>query len=261
VGDESARCHGGKRRSRFSGFPQETACSAWRGCWILRAHEFPLWRWSCKVSVEETSNSFVPRRSWRRTWCPCPRYSTVGGEIPLPDLLPKERIEAIVERNAAKAAPKIVNLLKTGLCLLRRLPAAAVEMGWEAISQRQGKKILPCRRLSRWEEYWNQRTIRWRARGSSAPRGVLKEIIQIKLLTPRKEKRPSTAKNRYGVGAGELGHGFLGFVVARHGGIAGLAMKRKRCMMLLTVGLSLAAAWAVSTCAKPIPNKGNSVPR
>jgi malate dehydrogenase len=70
---------------------------------------------------------------------PLPRYSTVAG-IPLPDLLPKERIDAIVDRTR-KGGAEIVNLLKTGSAYYAP-SAAAVEMV-EAILKDK-KKILPC---------------------------------------------------------------------------------------------------------------------
>src|SRR5271163_4018513 len=70
---------------------------------------------------------------------PLPRYSTVAG-IPLPDLLPKDRIDAIVERTR-KGGAEIVNLLKTGSAYYAPW-AAAVEMV-EAILKDK-KKILPC---------------------------------------------------------------------------------------------------------------------
>jgi len=70
---------------------------------------------------------------------PLPRYSTVAG-IPLPDLLPKEKIEAIVTRTR-KGGAEIVNLLKTGSAYYAP-SAAAVEMV-EAILKDK-KKILPC---------------------------------------------------------------------------------------------------------------------
>src|SRR5713226_7405644 len=56
---------------------------------------------------------------------PLPRYSTVAG-IPLPDLLPKERIDEIVARTR-KGGAEIVNLLKTGSAYYAP-SAAAVEM-------------------------------------------------------------------------------------------------------------------------------------
>src|ERR1022692_4635682 len=70
---------------------------------------------------------------------PLPRYSTVAG-IPLPDLLPKERIDAIVERTR-KGGAEIVNLLKTGSAYYA--PSAAAAEMVEAILKDK-KKILPC---------------------------------------------------------------------------------------------------------------------
>ena len=70
---------------------------------------------------------------------PLPRYSTVAG-IPLPDLLSKERIDAIVDRTR-KGGAEIVNLLKTGSAYYA--PSAAVVEMVEAILKDK-KKILPC---------------------------------------------------------------------------------------------------------------------
>src|SRR6202165_1535790 len=70
---------------------------------------------------------------------PLPRYSTVAG-IPLPDLLPKERIDAIVE-STRKARAEIINYLKTGSAYYAP-SAAAVEM--VAAILKDKKKILPC---------------------------------------------------------------------------------------------------------------------
>src|SRR5207245_9781178 len=91
----------------------------------------------CKVSVENV-HSFV-LGGHGDDMVPLPRYSTVAG-IPLPDLLPKERIDAIVDRTR-KGGAEIVNLLKTGSTYYAQ-SAAAVEMV-EAILKDK-KKILPC---------------------------------------------------------------------------------------------------------------------
>src|SRR5881398_3457132 len=91
----------------------------------------------CTVSVENV-HSFV-LGGHGDDMVPLPRYSTVAG-IPLPDLLPKERIDAIVERTR-KGGAEIVNLLKTGSAYYAP-SAAAVEMV-EAILKDK-KKILPC---------------------------------------------------------------------------------------------------------------------
>ncbi len=73
------------------------------------------------------------------TMVPLPRYSTVAG-IPLPELLPKERIEAIVQRTRDGGA-EIVGLLKVGGAYYA--PGAGVVEMIEAIL-RDKKKILPC---------------------------------------------------------------------------------------------------------------------
>jgi malate dehydrogenase len=89
------------------------------------------------VSVENV-NSFV-LGGHGDDMVPLPRYSTVAG-IPLPDLLTKERIDAIVDRTR-KGGAEIVNLLKSGSAYYAP-SAAAVEMV-EAILKDK-KKILPC---------------------------------------------------------------------------------------------------------------------
>src|SRR5581483_8086841 len=73
------------------------------------------------------------------TMVPLPRYSTVAG-IPITELLPKDKIDALVQRTANGGA-EIVGYLKTGSAYYA--PAAsAVEMV-EAILKDK-KKILPC---------------------------------------------------------------------------------------------------------------------
>jgi malate dehydrogenase len=73
------------------------------------------------------------------TMVPLPRYSTVAG-IPITELLPKDRVEALVRRTANGGA-EIVNLLKTGSAYYA--PAASVVEMVEAILKDK-KKILPC---------------------------------------------------------------------------------------------------------------------
>jgi malate dehydrogenase len=73
------------------------------------------------------------------TMVPMPRYVTVGG-IPLPQLLAKDKIDAIVKRTAAGGA-EIVGLLKTGSAYYAP-SASAVQMA-EAIVKDK-KRILPC---------------------------------------------------------------------------------------------------------------------
>lgn len=73
------------------------------------------------------------------TMVPLPRYSTCAG-IPITELLPKDQIDAIVDRTANGGA-EIVGLLKTGSAFYAP-SLGAVEMA-EAILKDK-KKILPC---------------------------------------------------------------------------------------------------------------------
>ena len=70
---------------------------------------------------------------------PLPRYSTVAG-IPLPDLLPADKIEAMVQRTRDGGA-EIVGLLKTGSAFFAP-SAAAVQMAESILKDK--KRILPC---------------------------------------------------------------------------------------------------------------------
>jgi malate dehydrogenase len=90
-----------------------------------------------KVSVENI-HAFV-LGGHGDTMVPLPRYTTVAG-IPITELLPPERIEALVARTRNGGA-EIVSLLKTGSAYYA--PAsAAVEMAESILKDR--KKILPC---------------------------------------------------------------------------------------------------------------------
>jgi len=70
---------------------------------------------------------------------PLARYSTVAG-IPITELIPKEKLEAIIKRTRQGGA-EIVNLLKTGSAYYA--PSAAVVEMVETILKDK-KKILPC---------------------------------------------------------------------------------------------------------------------
>jgi len=88
------------------------------------------------VSVENT-HAFV-LGGHGDTMVPLPRFSTVAG-IPIPELLPKEKIDAIVRRTRDGGA-EIVNLLKTSAWYA---PASAVVEMVDAVLKDK-KKILPC---------------------------------------------------------------------------------------------------------------------
>src|SRR6266545_186301 len=73
------------------------------------------------------------------TMVPLPRYSTVAG-VPITELLPPERVAALVERTANGGA-EIVALLKTGSAFYA--PAASTFEMVEAILLDR-KRVLPC---------------------------------------------------------------------------------------------------------------------
>ncbi len=89
------------------------------------------------VSVEDT-HAFV-LGGHGDTMVPLPRYSTVAG-IPITELLPEERVKALVDRTANGGA-EIVALLKTGSAFYA--PAASTFEMVEAILHDR-KRVLPC---------------------------------------------------------------------------------------------------------------------
>jgi malate dehydrogenase len=93
--------------------------------------------WELNVSIRET-DAFV-LGGHGDMMVPLPRYSTVAG-IPITELLPPERIEAIVERTRNGGA-EIVGLLKTGSAFMA--PSAAVFQMVESIVKDR-KRALPC---------------------------------------------------------------------------------------------------------------------
>lgn len=73
------------------------------------------------------------------TMVPLPRFTTVAG-IPITELMPKDRIDALIERTKNGGA-EIVSLLKTGSAYYAP-GASAVEMAASILKNK--KKILPC---------------------------------------------------------------------------------------------------------------------
>ena len=125
------------------------------------------------VSVEST-HAFV-LGGHGDTMVPLPRYSTVAG-IPITELMPQERIDALVERTRNGGA-EIVALLKTGSAYYA--PAsAAVEMAESILKDK--KKILPCAAYLQGEYGINDLFI-----GVPVKLGAkgIEEIIEIELTT------------------------------------------------------------------------------
>ncbi|MBI4657150.1 MAG: malate dehydrogenase [Elusimicrobia bacterium] len=90
-----------------------------------------------KVSVENVHAMVLGGHG--DTMVPLPRFSTVAG-IPVTEFLPKERVDAIMQRTRDGGA-EIVKLLKTGSAYYAPA-AAAVEMVESIVLDK--KKILPC---------------------------------------------------------------------------------------------------------------------
>ncbi len=100
-------------------------------------------RMSCFVAEElnvsvENVHSFV-LGGHGDDMVPLARYSTVAG-IPITELIPKEKLDAIITRTR-KGGAEIVNLLKTGSAYYA--PSAAAVQMVEAILKDK-KRILPC---------------------------------------------------------------------------------------------------------------------
>jgi malate dehydrogenase len=109
---------------------------------------------------------------------PLTRYSTVAG-IPLPELIAKDKLDAIVKRTRTGGA-EIVNLLKTGSAYYA--PSAAVVEMVEAILKDK-KKILPCAAYLEGEYGTNGLFV-----GVPVKLGAsgIEQIIEIKLLPDEK---------------------------------------------------------------------------
>jgi len=100
------------------------------------------------VSVEDISAMVLGGHG--DTMVPLPRHTSVNG-IPLTELLPKDKIDAIVKRTANGGA-EIVGLLKTGSAYYA--PAAACVQMAEAVI-RDKKRVLPCAALCQGEYGYN----------------------------------------------------------------------------------------------------------
>lgn len=127
-----AMCH---VAMRASGFPRERVIGM---AGVLDSARFRTFiAMELGVSVEDT-HAFV-LGGHGDTMVPLPRYSTVAG-VPITELLPPDRIAALVERTASGGA-EIVSLLKTGSAFYA--PAAATFEMVEAILLDR-KRVLPC---------------------------------------------------------------------------------------------------------------------
>ena len=135
------------------------------------------------VSVENT-HAFV-LGGHGDTMVPLPRYSTVAG-MPITELMPQERIDALVDRTANGGA-EIVGLLKTGSAYYA--PAsAAVEMAESILKDK--KKILPCAAYLEGEYGFNDLFIGVPVK---LGKGGIVDIIEIELTEEEKKALKKSA--------------------------------------------------------------------
>jgi malate dehydrogenase len=118
---------------------------------------------------------------------PMLRYTTISG-IPVADLIPRDRLEAIVKRTREGGA-EIVNLLKTGSAYYA--PSAAVVEMAEAIIL-DNKAILPCAALCEGEYGIDQLFVGVPVR---VGHGGVEKIIEVKLdsVEERELKKSASA--------------------------------------------------------------------
>jgi malate dehydrogenase len=165
---------------RVSGFPRERVFGM---AGILDSARM---RWfiaeALGVSVEST-HAFV-LGGHGDTMVPLPRYSTVGG-VPIPELLPKEKVDAIVQRTRDGGA-EIVNYYKTGSAYYA--PSAAVVEMVDAVLKDK-KKILPCAAYLQGE--YGLRDVYLGVPVKLGRRGV-EQILEIRLL---EEEKAALAKS------------------------------------------------------------------
>ena len=167
---------------RVSGFPRERVIGM---AGVLDAARM---RWfiadELKVSVEDV-DAFV-LGGHGDTMVPLSRYSTVNG-IPLPQLLPADRIEAINQRTRNGGA-EIVNYYKQGSAYYA--PSAAV-VDMVAAILRDKRKILPCAVLLQGEYGYDDLFVGVPVK--LGRRGV-EEVVQLSLTTEEKAELHKSAE-------------------------------------------------------------------
>ncbi len=173
-----AMCHVAKG---VSGFPRERVIGM---AGILDSARFRTFiAMELDVSVEST-HAFV-LGGHGDTMVPLARYSTVAG-IPITELIPADRLEAIIQRTRAGGA-EIVKLLKSGSAYYA--PSAAVTEMVESILKDK-RKILPCAAYLEGEYGCNNLFL-----GVPAKLGAqgLAQVIEIKLTDDEAEALKKSA--------------------------------------------------------------------
>jgi len=167
---------------KVSGFPKERVIGM---AGILDTSRFRTFiAMELNVSVENIQAFVLGGHG--DTMVPLARYSTVAG-IPITELIPKERLDAIIERTR-KGGGEIVSYLKTGSAYYA--PAAAVMEMVEAILKDKNK-IVPC--AAYLEGEYGLSGIYFGVPVKLGFGGI-KEIIEIKLTDEEKEALNKSAE-------------------------------------------------------------------
>ena len=121
---------------KVTGFPRERVIGM---AGVLDAARYRRFiAWELGVSIRDVAAMVLGGHGDQMV--PLPRFSTVNG-IPLPELLPAERIEALVERTR-KGGGEIVKLLKTGSAFYA--PAGSALVMVEAMLRDTGHLMPAC---------------------------------------------------------------------------------------------------------------------
>ncbi len=167
---------------RVSGFPRERVFG------MAGVLDSARMRWfiaeALGVSVEST-HAFV-LGGHGDTMVPLTRYSTVGG-VPIPELLPKDKLEAIVKRTR-EGGIEIVNYYKTGSAYYA--PSSAVVEMVDAVLKDK-KKVLPCAAYLQGE--YGMRDI-YLGVPVKLGRGGAEQVLEIRLLDEEKEALAKSAE-------------------------------------------------------------------
>ena len=167
---------------KLSGFPRERVIGM---AGVLDTARFRTFlAQELNVSVEDVSAYVLGGHG--DTMVPLVRYTAVGG-LPIAELLPQDRIDAIVQRTRAGGA-EIVQHLKTGSAFYA--PSAAVTQMVDAIILDKNQ-VLPCAVYLQGEYGINDLFVGVPVKLGA---GGVKEIIEIKLSAQEQEALNSSAK-------------------------------------------------------------------
>lgn len=167
---------------KISGFPRERVVGM---AGVLDTARFRAFlAQELKVSVEDVSAYVLGGHG--DTMVPLVRYTAVGG-LPIAELLPQDRIDAIVQRTRAGGA-EIVKYLKTGSAFYA--PSAAVTQMVDAIVLDKNQ-VLPCAAYLQGEYGINDLFVGVPVKLGA---GGIKEIIEIKLSAEEQEALNSSAR-------------------------------------------------------------------